>query len=118
MEGFLLLVVIVIFIGINNLLRQSSNKRREEKEAIEIENKRDQLYKASEEDLMEFIRAHPKEVGKYFKFVSDKGDDRSYKTVYETYGYRIEKSFDDNDFESRIALIRKSDDKCVLYLVG
>jgi hypothetical protein len=117
MAGFLVLVVIVLFIGIINLLSQSNNKGREEEKAIEIECKKNQLYRASEESLIKFIRTHPEEVGKYFKFVSTKGDDRSYKTVYETYKYRIEKSFDDNDFEIRIVLIRKSDDKCVLYLV-
>lgn len=118
MEGFALIVVIVIFILIYDLINQSSNKRRKEKESIEIENRKTTLYRCSEKELIEFVRNHPNDIRKYFKFVSSKGDDRNYKTVYETYGYRIEESFDDNDFEKRIAIIRKSNEECILYLVG
>jgi hypothetical protein len=113
MGAFLLLVVIVIiFIFLTN------NNGEKDTLTSNIENKKSQLYNCGENELIEFIRTNPKKIREYFKFVASTGNHRSYTDIFETRDFRIEKSFDDDSFETRIAVIKKSSEKCVLYLVG
>ncbi len=113
MGGFLLLILLVIII----ILLSNKNETKDSS-ANNVELRKSQLYNSSEEELIKFIRANPRKISDYFKFVSSKGTHRSYTDIFDTRDFRIEVSFDDDSFETRIAVIKKTNDKCVLYLVG
>jgi hypothetical protein len=113
MGAFLILILIVIifiFLKNNNGGKDTLNSN--------LEIKKSQLYNCGEKELIDFIRANPKKIRDYFKFAASTGNHRSYTDIFETRDFRIEESFDDDSFKTRIAVIKKSNEKCILYLVG
>ncbi len=113
MGGFILLVLIIIFV----LIFSKSNNNGGTASSVD-ESQKAKLYNSGEAELIQFVRANPRKIKEYFKFVSSKGTHRSYTDIFETRDFNIEVSFDDDSFQTRISIIKKSNGKVVIYLVS